>query len=42
MTLSMKADSYDTAMLENLDDHITVVDGVPNNTVLTRGDSGHL
>ena len=29
VTLSMKADSYDTAMLENPDDHITVVDGVP-------------
>ena len=29
MSLSMKADSYDKAMLENPDDHITVVDGVP-------------
>lgn len=29
VTISMKADSYDTAMLENPDDHITVVDGVP-------------
>ena len=29
VSISMKADSYDTAMLENPDDHITVVDGVP-------------
>ena len=29
VTISMKADSYDAAMLENPDDHVTVVDGIP-------------